>query len=302
MCFFDFYRFSPKMIKPKSQTQHPLLKPWIDLNKIHWDTLVLNSNPKAMHLIEENLDKIQDWEWLSRNFNALSILEKHPDKVDWNSLCYNKNPQALALLEKYCPREKWDWDALSNNPNAAALYLLKKHPEKINWCKLSGNPGAAAISLLEENPDKINWSLLCFNQNAIPLLEKNLDKVVWEHLIYNPNATPLLEKHLEKLTETERKVFNSHHGFRHTCSQNNTGWNWVVLSQNPDAIHLLEQNQDKINWANLSANPNIFLTYEEMREQNTAFRNELLEVALHPTRIQKMLELTPPGTSLEDII
>ena len=31
--------------------------------------------------------------------------------------------------------------------------------------------------------------------------------------------------------------------------------NWVSLSANPAAIHLLEQNPDKIDWYWLSANP-----------------------------------------------
>jgi hypothetical protein len=33
---------------------------------------------------------------------------------------------------------------------------------------------------------------------------------------------------------------------------------WLFLSSNPAAIHLLEQNQDKIDWHCLSANPAIF--------------------------------------------
>ena len=33
---------------------------------------------------------------------------------------------------------------------------------------------------------------------------------------------------------------------------------WLQLSRNPAAIHLLEQNPDKIHWKELSENPNIF--------------------------------------------
>ena len=33
---------------------------------------------------------------------------------------------------------------------------------------------------------------------------------------------------------------------------------WDMLSENPNAIHLLEKNKDKINWYNFSANPSIF--------------------------------------------
>jgi hypothetical protein len=34
--------------------------------------------------------------------------------------------------------------------------------------------------------------------------------------------------------------------------------NWIWLSRNPNAIHLLEQNIDNISWYWLSLNPNIF--------------------------------------------
>ena len=34
--------------------------------------------------------------------------------------------------------------------------------------------------------------------------------------------------------------------------------NWIGLSRNPNAIHLLEKNMDKIDWYKLSENPNIF--------------------------------------------
>jgi hypothetical protein len=39
--------------------------------------------------------------------------------------------------------------------------------------------------------------------------------------------------------------------------------NWVGLSENPNAIHLLEQNLDKINWVALSENPNAIHLLEQ---------------------------------------
>ena len=35
-------------------------------------------------------------------------------------------------------------------------------------------------------------------------------------------------------------------------------WGWVMLSKNPNAIHLLEQNIDQIDWNEVWQNPNIF--------------------------------------------
>jgi len=38
---------------------------------------------------------------------------------------------------------------------------------------------------------------------------------------------------------------------------------WKMLSENPNAIHLLEMNQDKINWMNLSRNSNAIQLLEK---------------------------------------
>jgi hypothetical protein len=46
------------------------------------------------------------------------------------------NPNAIHLLEKN--PEKIDWYVLSGNPNA--IHLLEKNPEKIHWRWLSKNP------------------------------------------------------------------------------------------------------------------------------------------------------------------
>ena len=47
-------------------------------------------NPKAIHIIEKNLDKV-DWYQLSRNPNAVHILKKNHDKIDWNTLSVNSS-------------------------------------------------------------------------------------------------------------------------------------------------------------------------------------------------------------------
>ena len=63
---------------------------------------------------------------LSRNPNALHILEKNIDKIEWTAL--SKNPSAIYLLEKN--RDKIEWNALSSNPNAIRLYITKIKMEK----------------------------------------------------------------------------------------------------------------------------------------------------------------------------
>ena len=106
---------------------------------------------------------------LSSNPNAIPILEKNQDKIDWSQLSYN--PNAINLLEKNI--DKIDWDYLSKNPNA--IRLLEKNPNKINWRELTKNPNA--IHILEKNINKIDLNNLVYNDNCIILLEKFSKKI-----------------------------------------------------------------------------------------------------------------------------
>ena len=71
---------------------------------------------KPFYIVNNNTN----WEWLSRNPNAISILEKNIDKIDWYWL--SVNPNAIHLLE--ANMDKIDWYNLSMNPNA--IHLLSK--------------------------------------------------------------------------------------------------------------------------------------------------------------------------------
>jgi hypothetical protein len=63
-----------------------------------------------------------------------------------------------------------------------------------------------------------------------------------------------------------------------------------MLSRNPNAIHLLEQNPNEIDWCQLSQNPSIFeLDYNAIKERCSVYKWELLEVAFHPSRIEKYI-------------
>jgi hypothetical protein len=73
-------------------------------------------NPNAIHILEKNPDKV-DWNYLSRNLNAIHILEKNLGRVDWK--CLSKNPNAIHILEKNLGRV--DWKCLSQNPSIFEL-------------------------------------------------------------------------------------------------------------------------------------------------------------------------------------
>jgi uncharacterized protein YicC (UPF0701 family) len=54
-------------------------------------------NENAINILEKNLDKV-NWNCLSHNKNAINILEKNLDKVNWNSLSENRNIFELDLI------------------------------------------------------------------------------------------------------------------------------------------------------------------------------------------------------------
>ena len=116
-------------------------------------------------------------------FNCLNCLNKeltiNKNKINWNTL--SKNPNAISLLKEN--QDKINWFEMSKNPNA--ISLLKENQDKINWNYLSSNPNA--ISLLKENQDKNNWYFLSNNSNANELLKENKDKIYWPRFSKNPN-------------------------------------------------------------------------------------------------------------------
>ena len=91
---------------------------WIDINKINWDNLSLNSN--AMELLKKNQDKI-NWFFFSQNPNIFTydykkmkenmknsgIAEElmayifHPKNMDkWNDLGFMEHQEMLELINK----------------------------------------------------------------------------------------------------------------------------------------------------------------------------------------------------------
>lgn len=128
-------------------------------NRINCNEICKNEN--AIHLIKEYAEKNGYSVYMLRNLScnsnpeAIKILEEHLDKVDWDNL--SLNPGAINLLEKHL--DKINWTNLSANPSA--IRLLEKYPDKINWKMLSKNP--SAYDMLQKNPKKIDWTEVWIN-------------------------------------------------------------------------------------------------------------------------------------------
>ena len=122
--------------------QETYLLDWIPLEKLYWAGLA--QNPKAIHLLASNFDKIpKDYEFfLSLNPNAVPILDANPQLINWNHISSNSN----------------------------AMHIIESNLDKINWEYLSDNPSAS--HLFEGNIDKIDKSVMCRNPSAIKIIEK----------------------------------------------------------------------------------------------------------------------------------
>ena len=227
--------------------------------------LCSNPSPKAIQYLNTIDSKYLDWEMLSANPAAITMLEQNQHKIVWY------------------------W--LSQNPDARAIHLLKMHPERINWSMLSANPGA--FEILSSNQDKINWNMLSSNESleCSELCKANLDKVT-EMCYMGPNPF-MADIILENLTRVPRNEFKSNPDIRlvnkhagvegedvayklsnawgissnvndialtHLFANYPNNVEYTPLSKNPNPLaldHLL-RNTSKINWEKLLTNPGLF--------------------------------------------
>ena len=92
-------------------------------DKIDW--CELSRNPNAITLLEQNPDKIS-WCELSLNPNAIPLLEQNPDKIDWYWLSENPN-----IMEIICELDYHDMKG-TMQPFAEELTSYVFHPVRMN--------------------------------------------------------------------------------------------------------------------------------------------------------------------------
>lgn len=93
-----------------------------NLEKICWSSLSFNTDPGAIHLLENeirtNPHNSIHWNVLSQNSGAIHILEKYPNRFSMFCLVGNTNPEAMRLIESYCKTRHYiPWFELLKNPN-----------------------------------------------------------------------------------------------------------------------------------------------------------------------------------------
>ena len=255
-----------------------------------WRLLASNTTQKAMELIENYYPKLNHnplvfdeevyefWRDLSKNTNALYLLEKFPHFINWETILENPNPKAVQIIEK----------------NLDKIY-------EDNWLILSGNPSAVHIFEKPENLNKVyDWGYLCKNPNAMHIIVNNWDKIDWITFSQNPSAIHIILQLLQ-----QQKDYNIRYMKNVEIKEkfgDDTFHLYVNHEQNDNIYRSIYKYYDdfyKINYRGLSMNPAIFEEdYNGLKKRCDIYRKELMEKANHPSRIMALLD---QGIDLEDL-
>ena len=100
------------------------LRDWIDINKLYWDLLSLNTN--AIELLKKNKNKI-NWINLSSNPNAIELLKENQNKIDW--VLFSQNPNIFTYDYKKMK------ETIKNSGIVEELMAYIFHPRNMNKWK-----------------------------------------------------------------------------------------------------------------------------------------------------------------------
>lgn len=175
--------------------------------KINWYSLSKNEN--AIEFIRPEITKSNSkiiWRELSANPNPeiLKFLKNNPDKINIETICFNKNPEVKEIINLLIKLD-------ANNFNKIRWDFLRSKNileiDTTNWYELSKNKNA--ISLLKNNPDNIKWKYLSLNENpeAIDLIryrllyKKDLSEFDWIVIagLSNYNAIELIKENINDI-------------------------------------------------------------------------------------------------------
>jgi len=280
--------------------------------------LTSNPNPKIFEWLFQqpgiSYNNIIMWS-ISSNPSAIAFLESYPnkEKIFIPGLLENPNITQklfdLALEQRSSTRFKGffevDYKTMSANPNPIVVDYMLQHPDKIVWNEFSKNTNTRAVALLRENPDKISWYYLSRNENtdAIALLEANVEMISFDQLSFNshPQAIDLLMQFPRYINYNNLSANTNPRAVKLLVEKHADEIVWREFSANPAAIDYLENHVEKINFTTFWTNPNIFaVDYQAMCKDRSALLSEdLMQVALHPDRIDRLCR---EGYSVDEIM
>jgi len=188
----------------------------LEKNQDKIDLFELSANPSAMDLIKKYLNETHwdlfCWSSLSRNTNpeAISILEQNLDKIDWYELL--SNPSAIHIIEQNLDKivNLPGFYILSRNPNA--MDLLMKRPELIDSAYILANPNALSyLESLDRNNIKKSMNYMAtYNPNAFQFIEKMLNQGIISSYsdIYDIHKYLIGNKSLESLFDLDYQAMS----------------------------------------------------------------------------------------------
>jgi hypothetical protein len=233
--------------------------------------------PRAIPYLRKHPEMIV-WSALSRNPEALDLLEDNVEKISFPDLCYNRNPRAIAIIRDNLDKMTFaSWCHLIGNPCDEAIDLILEHPQHIQskhyFLGLNSNPRAIGILRGFNLEHFLAWSDLSRNpcDEAVRLLEEHPDKINWSHLSYYASSKEQFDRLL--------RVY-----------PNNISWSALSLNHSDEATKLLQENPDRINWHNALKYQNMFETtaiydYEGIRGARHDLHQEFHAWAGHPSMI-----------------
>jgi len=173
-----------------------VLLDWIDIDKLNWSEL--SKNPNAIHLLEKNQDKI-DWINLSCNPNAIHLLEKNQDKINWNNLLlHNSNPNVFHLFANNIENSNMFFDHTCDKNINILINISIHYPQKFNkyqvsnrlYSKLSSSP--SIFRKINKNNDILSSNKKVESTNE--LLLKKVEEFELRLLKYESTNESLLKK------------------------------------------------------------------------------------------------------------
>ena len=233
---------------------------------IYWPSFCKNPNPKVIDILLKNPTKIF-WSSLSTNPAAIKLLEENKDKIDYIYLSYNKN--AFKLIKEYIEREF----TTSNLEPSECIIKESKRTRYIQDLCFNNNEELIQYVYTHHSKD-IDWCNLSTNPAAIDILLENMNKINYRGLSANPH--PKAQEILKK-----------------------NPWyiDWVHFSMHiNDYSFIAEQNPVLKEW--IWSNPIIFDYKSISKYYMDKIKEELIQKALHPKRIEKWLD---QGLDIDDL-
>ena len=206
-------------------------------------------------------DKI-NWKQLSSNPNAIQLLEQNIEKVDVETLLYNRNIDIMHILKlKYKTHDKYPISRMGHMESVDAVKILSANVNKILWEAFASNSLDCAIDLMEKHTDKINWGC-CFERNTnirmLNIIKSQSLNVYWKRVSKHITSIEYVNFIKENDIPIEVLSQSPNHSAIELLKQHPDKIDWQLFSANSSdyAIEFLNQNLDKVDWCALSSNTN----------------------------------------------